>query len=220
MKDLSKYNAKFALRINRFFRAGRNRNNRKRLTNTDFSLLCNNCNGGIITHDLGQQFRSPTVNMYFYSDHFFRFCENLEYYIAQPLVPCENPKHVPEIDYPVCSLGDLELHFLHYHSFEEAREKWQTRSARLNRDNLFVMWTFLGGTDEGMLARFERLPFKNKVAFTEREFEQYPSAYCIRGFEEKGLGVLTLFCGIQGRRVIDQFDYVKWLNEGKRYAEN
>lgn len=215
MRDLRKYNIRLGRRMNLFFRRWVDKANRKRLTNKDFSLLCNNCNGGQLSHDLGLQFRSPTVNLFFYSDHFFRFCENFEYYIAQPLVLCENPVYKPEIEYPVCNLGDLELHFLHYDSFAQAKEKWDARTARLNKENLFVMWTFVGGTDEEMLARFERLPFKNKVAFTEREFPQYPSAFCIRGFEEKGLGVLIQFDGWRGKRIIDQFDYVTWLNEGK-----
>jgi hypothetical protein len=36
----------------------------------------------------------------------------------------------------------------------------------------------------------------------------------LRGFEEQGLGVLTQFDGLRGKRVIDQFDYVNWFNEG------
>ena len=216
MKNLTKYNVKFALRFNRLLRKSINKADRKRLTNRDFSLLCNNCNGGTVSHDLGLQFRSPTVNLFFYSDHFFRFCENFDHYIAQPLVLCENPLHQPEIDYPVCNLGDLELHFLHYSSFEQAKQKWDARTARLNRDNIFVMWTFFDGTDEELMARFDRLPFANKVAFTEREFPQYESAHYIPGFEEQGLGVLTLFDGLRGRRVIDHFDYVSWFNNGKK----
>ena len=54
------------------------------------------------------------------------------------------------------------------------------------------------------------------MAFTEREFPQYKSAFCIHGFEEKGLGVLTLFDGLTGKRVIDRFDYVSWFNNGKK----
>lgn len=216
MTNLTKYNVRVALRINRFFRQAINCRNRKRLKNTDFSLLCNNCNGGTVSHDLGLQFRSPTVNLFFYHDHFFRFCENFDYYIAQPLVLCENPIHKPETEYPVCNLGDLELHFLHYESFEQAKEKWDTRTARINRDNIFVMWTFFDGTDEQWLARFDKIPFENKVAFTEREFPQYKSAFCIHGFEERGLGVLTLFDGLTGKRVIDRFDYVTWFNNGRK----
>lgn len=163
---------------------------------------------------MGLQFKSPTVNMFFYGDHFIRFCENFDYYISQPLVVCTNPIYSPEIDYPIGNLGDLELHFLHYTSFEEAEQKWKRRKQRLNRENLFVMWTFFDGTDEQILKRFDALPFANKVAFTEKPFPEYKSAYCITGYES-GLGVLTQFDG-WGRRKIDQFDYVTWFNERKR----
>lgn len=215
MKDLTRFNTKLALRWNQLLRSLIiNRKNRKSLRNKDFTLLCNNCNGGTITHDLGLQFRSPTVNLFFYNDHFFKFCENLTYYLEQELVECKNPIHKPELEYPVCNLGDLELHFLHYGSFEEAKSSWDRRAARINKENLFVMWTFFDRTDEDMLQRFDRLPQKNKVAFTEKEFPRYKSAFCIHGYDE-GLGVLTQFDGLRGRRKIDQFNYVKWFNEGR-----
>lgn len=216
MKDIQKYNVRVYGRVNGILRKFVNKANRKRLVNQDFTLLCNNCNGGIISHDLHLRFRSPTVNLFFYSDHFLKFCENFDYYISQPLTLCKEPLHQPEIEYPVCNLGDLELHFLHYHSFEEAKEKWESRSQRINRDNIFVMWTFFGGTDEQMLNRFEKLPFKNKVAFTEKDFPDCESAFYIRGFEEEGLGVLSWYSGLRGKRVLDQFDYVTWFNGGKK----
>lgn len=216
MNMSSLYNTKLGGRWNRLIRnMFINTINRRRLRNTQFTILCNNCNAGVITHDLGQQFCSPTVNLFFYNDHFLKFCENIEYYLSQELVKCDNPNCVPEIDYPVCNLGDLELHFLHYKSYDEAYRLWNRRKERINRENLFVMWTFLGGTDPEWMKRFDKLPFKNKVAFTEREFPQYSSAFQIKGYP-KGLGVLTLFDNLFGRRVIDQFDYVKWLNEGRQ----
>lgn len=212
MNKLDLYNRGLLARVNPQLRKWVMAKKRKALTNKSFSFLCNNCNGGIISHDLGLQFRSPTINLFFYSDHFLRFCENFDHYISQPLTLCSDPRHKPEIDYPVCNLGDLELHFLHYHSFEEAKEKWESRTSRLDRENLFVMRSFFDNTDEATLARFEQLPFPNKVAFTEREFLQYPSAYCIHGYEN-GLGVLSLFDGF-GKRKIDRFDYVRWFNQG------
>ena len=213
VKDLTAYNTKFCGKINKLMRLFFNQKNRHRLNNHDFSLLCNNCNGGIITHDLGEEFRSPTINMFFTKDHFFRFCEDFDYYITQPLVLCETPITKPTFDYPVCNLDDLELHFMHYHSFEEAKDRWEIRSARLNYDNLFVMWTFFDKTDPRLLERFERLPIKNKVAFTEEEFPNFPSAFCIKGYKD-GLGNLALFDNFIGRRKIDQFDYVTWFNSG------
>ena len=213
MKDVSKYNRRFAFRWNKFLRYFINWRNRKRLINTTFSLLCNNCNGGVISHDLGLQFQSPTVNLFFYLDHFFLFCENLDYYLEQELVICEAPQHKPETEYPVCLLGDLELHFLHYSSFEEAKRKWESRVKRINKDNLFIMWSFYEPAEVELLERFEKLPYKNKVALTEREFPEYPSAFCVSGYEE-GLGGPTYFSGLNGKRKIDQFDYVSWFNNG------
>lgn len=55
---------------------------RLRLRNRDFSLISNNCIAGIIYHDLGLPFRTPTINLFFENDDFFRFADNLEYYLT------------------------------------------------------------------------------------------------------------------------------------------
>lgn len=106
----------------------------------------------------------------------------------------------------------IELHFLHYSNFAEAKECWERRKSRINKDNLFAILTFTEGTYEEWLARFERIPLKNKVAFTERPYPQYHSAYHIKGFEKSGLGQLNYYQGFFGKRKIDQFDYVSWFN--------
>ena len=36
---------------------------RRKLQNHDFSILCNRCIGGVVSHAVGEQFRSPTVNL-------------------------------------------------------------------------------------------------------------------------------------------------------------
>ena len=203
MKNLEIYNTGIGLRWNKLIRnlfvlPGY----RRKLKNNSFTILCNNCNGGIITHDLGQRFNSPTVNMFFYGDHFFKFCEKFDYYINLPLEVKPDPIYEPQGDYPVCALGDLELHFLHYKSFDEAKSAWDRRKKRINHDNIFIMWTFFSDTSNELLQRFEQLSFKNKVAFTEKKSSDFPSAFWIRGYSD-GLGVLTRFCGFNGKRIID-----------------
>ncbi len=207
------------LRINNFFR------NcfvlpslRRRIKNKDFSLLTNNCNGGFIYHDLGLQFKSPTINLYFIYDHFLRFLEDLDYYLRQELVEASTPAFVEPNNSPICNLGEgdkkIELHFLHYHSFAEAKELWNKRKARLNRENLFVMFAAFDKAEESQIARFDALPFKNKVVFVERPMPKYNSAYYIKGYEESGLGVLSRFSGLRGKRILDSFDFVTWFNQG------
>lgn len=47
------------------------------------------------------------------------------------------------------TLPDIKIHFLHYRSFEEAREKWLERSGRLDFDNLCVVMQ-AAELDEGL----------------------------------------------------------------------
>ena len=52
---------------------------RKRLKNHSFSLISSNCIGGILYHDVGEQFRTPTINLII--PQFVTFAENLRYYL-------------------------------------------------------------------------------------------------------------------------------------------
>lgn len=56
------YNNKLTYRINRFIRFKFiTPRYKKRLRNRDISILCNNCTGGFVLHDLGIRFNSPTI---------------------------------------------------------------------------------------------------------------------------------------------------------------
>lgn len=106
----------------------------------------------------------------------------------------------------------IELHFLHYHSFSECCELWEKRKKRLNKNNLFIVMAAFDKAEEECVKRFDNLPFKNKVIFIERPMPAYKSAYYIKGYEHTGLGVLSRFSGFCGKRIFDQFDFVKWFN--------
>ncbi|MBD9050415.1 MAG: DUF1919 domain-containing protein [Ruminococcus sp.] len=113
---------------------------------------------------------------------------------------------------------DIELHFLHYKSFAEANEKWETRKARLHFENLYLIWTFMGmAQDEKIYARAQNLKVANKVIFVNHPIdnEKYPDFFYIKGFENQiGTGQLSAFMNLKGERYYDQFVYVKWINNG------
>lgn len=223
------YNNKLTYRINRFIRFKFiTPRYKKRLRNRDISILCNNCTGGFVLHDLGIRFNSPTINMFFHGLDFFDFVEHFEYYIQQPLIENKNPNYGSiTTTYPVAILNggekyrNLELHFLHYSSFEEAKDKWNKRKERLNMngDNLYLIWSFVGmEKDEKLYQRAQNLPVKNKVIFVNHpvDIEKYPSFFYIKGFENnKGLGIISQYSGFWGKRYYDQFDFVNWINKGK-----
>lgn len=220
------YNNKFSLRWNSFVRKVYLMPKlRKNILKENISILCNNCIGGFVLHDLGLRFNTPTINMFFHDLDFFDFIEHFEYYMSQKLIQIPNPRYDSAApDYPVAILRgrdgmykDIELHFLHYKSFKEANEKWETRKARLCPENLYVIWTFMGmGKDEKLYKRAQNLPIKNKVIFVNHPVnqEKYPDFFYIKGFENQiGTGQLIEFMNLKGERYYDQFDFVNWINK-------
>ena len=172
-----------------------------------------NCIGGVLAHDLGIRFNSPTVNLYMRAEDFIRFCENLDDYLAiDEMTPCTDAAIIGDRTYPVACLGDLVLFLVHYPSVEEANRKWQERKRRIQQDNLVILATDRDGMTERLKDRFEKLPYR-KVLFTKQPDQKHPDCVYIQGYEQdETLGLITDSVGCSGKRVIDQFDWVAFLN--------
>lgn len=190
-----------------------NRINRQRLRIKDTTILSMNCTGGILSHDLGLQFLSPTVNLFFKAEDFIKFCENLEHYIGiDEFVECKDPAVIGDRTYPIVHLGDLTLFLVHYHSVEEAQEKWNSRKKRINWKNIVVLDTDREGMTEELKDRFEKLPYR-KVMFVHKPDMAHPSCFYIKGYEDRDcVGIITDSNTWDGRRPVDQFDWVGFLN--------
>ena len=184
---------------------------RKRLKNTAPTIISNNCVAGVIYHDLGLKFTSPTINLFFKAEDYLRFVENLEYYLS--LEVKEVPSSLP---YPVGRIGDVKLYFMHYKSFEEAKAKWEERSKRVDYNNLFFIMTEREGCSFPLIQRFDSLKYDHKVILTHVPMPDVKCAYCISGFQnETEMGVVTdPKKGFWRRRYIDDFDYVRFFNTG------
>ena len=111
-------------------------------------------------------------------------------------------------------LGDIEIRFNHYKTFDEAVAKWEERKQRINWDNLFVLGIDGDNCSYETMRRFDMLPYENKVIFTHIPYPEIKSSYYIPGFErEEGVGVLLYFKKqFLVRRYLDDFDYVAFLN--------
>ncbi|OOF52083.1 hypothetical protein BKK54_00225 [Rodentibacter genomosp. 1] len=198
--------------VNQLQRKFINHQLKSRLKKHGMTVISANCVGAFILHDLGEPFNSPFVNLYLSPRDFIRYLQNIDFYQQQSLEFIASEK-----TYPVGKLSDIEIHFMHYHSEQEAREKWQIRSARINPDNLFIIMTDKDGaqgiTYENLVA-FDQLPFKNKVVFTHKPYPELRSAFYIQGFERQNqVGDLFAFSGWNGMKYYDQFDYVSWFNQ-------
>ncbi len=183
---------------------------RKRLKNRTPSIIADNCNAGIIYHDLELPFFSPTINLFFLPEDYLRFLKNLRQYIQ--MAPTETTDAT--VKWPVGMLDDVKVHFMHYKTFVEAKEKWVARATRIDFDNLFVMMSEKNGCTYEQMQEFDSLPFQSKVLLTHKPYPELRCSVYIPGFEKQNdLGVITDFkpC-ILRRRYLDAFDYVSFLN--------
>ena len=186
---------------------------RLRLKNRKPTIISDNCNAGIIYHDLGLQFFSPTVNLYFLPGDYLKFLKNLHHYLqVEPQETMDT-----SVAWPVGMLDDVKVFFMHYKSFEEARAKWTARAARVDFDNLFVLMSEKNGCTLEQMQVFDAMPFLHKTLLVHKPYPEIKSAVYIPGFEDKSeLGVVTEFRpGFLRRRYLDAFDYISFLN-GKR----
>lgn len=181
----------------------------RRLKSPDFSIIASNCVGTFIYYDLGLPFHSPTINLTIGMNDFVKFAENLEWYLEKNIIRIKG-----DYKYPTGMLEDIRINFVHYKSFEESVEKWEERKKRINWANLFFMGAERDDCTYETVQRFDKLPYRNKVIFTHKEYPQIKSAYCIKGFEkEPELGQILEFKNqLLKRRYLDDFDYVSFLN--------
>ena len=66
-------------------------------------------------------------------------------------------------------MGDIEIHFLHYHSEEEVEEKWRRRASRINWNKLLVIGMMQNECTEADIVDFDALPFPNKILFSAKK---------------------------------------------------
>lgn len=154
---------------------------RKELNRTDFTIISNNCWGGMIYESYNLPKQSPTVGLYFMASDYIKFVSNLRGYIEKDLKfiqpeeskwkdseQIKNDVHFGE--YPIGKLGDVEIFFLHYKDEEEALAKWQRRVKRINWDRLLIKFNDQNGCTLKNLNDFLSLPYKNKIFFTSNEW--------------------------------------------------
>lgn len=184
---------------------------RMRLKNRDATIISSNCNGEYMYYDMKLRFRSPTINLSFDMNDYVKLLENLRWYMEQPITPHQDDR----FEYPCGMLGDIEIRFNHYKTFEEAVAKWEERKQRINWDNLYIIAIDGDNCTEDSLHRFDNLPYKHKVIFTHRPRPDISSAFYLKGFEDQpGVGVALRFKNqFLIRRYLDDFDYVSFLNQ-------
>ena len=188
---------------------------RSRLRNKQFSIVSNDCWGGVIYERLQMQYTTPFVGLMIMAPDYIRLLRELPRLLFSRLSFTEHSRY-PDQErdrtlgivglYPIGLLDEnVELHFLHCGSQRDAYESWQRRLARLDLDNLWVK--FDGSKDYATRQcrlDYEALPFSNKVMFVRQGDDDVPSALSVPRWCVDGARM--------ARRASVVFDHIGWLN--------
>lgn len=153
----------------------------EKILDRDTSIISSNCFAGRIMQDLDMQYNTPTLGLYFMYPDYIEFLQHLEYYLKEAKIEfVEHSKYALgdkrrakwQHWYPIGWLdGKVEIHFLHYHTEEEAATKWHRRSGRVNFNKLLVIGMEQNLCKPEDIHAFDALPFKNKFIFTSKNIQ-------------------------------------------------
>lgn len=138
------------------------RRQKKKLKTQSVSLISQNCIAGVFYHDMGLQFQSPTINLFFPEPDFIRFVTNIDYYLSLPI------QMNWDETYPIGCLEDVRIHFMHYSTCREAHDAWERRKARIAPDRIVIVCTDMEGFGDSEYACWQEIQFP-KVLFSATE---------------------------------------------------
>lgn len=190
----------------------------RRLKNTAPTIIGNNCVCGAMYQDLNLRYTSPTTNVLIPAEDFFRFVNDLEYYLTCPL----EETYLEGISYPVGVLrkGDAQviLHFLHDRTFEAAKEKWVRRCGRVDLENLYIVFSskIYTGPLNKWYKKFKQIKYPNKrmVVIASRFYDKEVVCLPMWAFS-KNISSIAYPTKYSKKRIMDHFDYVSFLNKNE-----
>ena len=169
------------IRVNKFLRLKFSKKRKSKINKENFTIISNNCWGGMIYESYNLRKQSPTIGLFFEPSDYIKFISNLKYYISQDLkfIEYSDSKNIDflksvniieEKTIPLGKLDDIEVIFLHYKDEKEAKEKWERRIKRINFKNIIFKFNDQNGCTEDNLKKFLELPYKNKIFFTVKKW--------------------------------------------------
>lgn len=174
-----------------------------------------NCWGAEIYRELRTPYLTPFVGLFVYPGSFVSLCEQIDHYLCESLSFDEEPI-LPRVgggDYPVGTFAgtDVQLHFLHYSSPEEARAKWRRRADRARSKEIPKLFMFCDrdGASTGHFERFDALPASDKVCFSAKAEPEFGSIHVVKACEHLPEVIDGKALYPHTRR---EFDLASWVN--------
>lgn len=192
---------------------------RQKLKSSNFIIVANNCWGYELYSATGREYNTPFVGLFLMTECYIRLLENFDECINAELKFTQKSKYGDsEKHYPVGLLPhDIEIHFLHYSSQEEALIKWNRRIRRLKDAiekgaELYIKLCDSEGWTLEQISKFHKLPFRNKISLGVKEFESDAHVYVPNMRQPSG----RIFDGAKlYKKRYRYFDITIWILEGR-----
>lgn len=193
-----------------------------KLKEKNFTLITNNCTGGIIYHRLGLKFNSPTINFYFPKDEdYVCFVHNLDLYTqkANLVHDKENSINFPigllipdDKKYPI-----LTIHFIHDSSFEYVYKKWEERKIRIIIDKTIVIFDlsfppFPHINQDKYIKDFQDVKYPFVIFLRNTDVSKYKNVFSFK-VPSENIKVGSHTPSTRIKTYLDQFNYVKFINK-------
>lgn len=190
-----------------------------RLKDKAYVLVTNNCWGYELYNSTGREYNTPFVGLFLFPECYLRFLENFEYCMKAEMRFTSKSRYYPESKaYPIGIIdGEIEIHFLHYQSEIEAREKWLRRISRFEKSvaagaEIYFKLCDCEGCSSEHLTRFHALPFAHKLSIGLQVFNDTSHIYVPKLRNKTGTAL------VDGAKLFKKrytyFDITRWMLQG------
>ena len=181
----------------------------------EFAIISNNCWGAEVYKDFCIPYNTPFVGLFIPPMCFVKLCKNVTHYLKKDLEFIETSKYAVygrtllDQKYPLAVLEDVEIHFLHYHSEQEAASKWQRRLQKINKDNMLILYAARDYATSDSIKAFSELPYKHKLCMAAKPYPLIPLVVYFDEYKH-----MPEFPGadIARTNVAKKIDWIKVLN--------
>ncbi len=165
------------------------------LKHHDFSIISNNCWGTRTYKKYGLAYASPFQSLFIFAPDFIKLIDDfsIKKLEISHFIDRDSSRYVDEmkkgelygLNYPIGVLIDgCEVHFQHYKTPEDAKEKWDRRIKRINHKKLIFKFSDGNLATDELIERFDALEYKNKICFTSKPYPKLKSVVYMDRFKD------------------------------------
>lgn len=138
----------------------------RNIIGNDITIISNHCWGAYLYKTLGIQYNSPFIWLSVEDNDYKKLVSNFNEYMDN--VNSLEVIFDEKLGYPVGTLKDIKLQFIHYKTCDEAYEKFISRTLKINKDNILLECTT---SNKNIIETILASSFEKKLIITDIEYK-------------------------------------------------